>query len=174
MELEEFKTKVGRPHNRTFKVKGSVGVYDFYKKLRKEGWPGIGRPLTEKQFYAIIRNINNHLAENIAKGETVEFPARMGKLELRKTKNGASIVDGKLKVLYPVDWSETLKLWYEDVEAREQKVLKRFETPYTFRVKYSKLTANYENKKFYAFTLNRFIRRALKENIKEGKIDTLW
>lgn len=174
MELEEFKTQIGRPHDRTFKIKGSVGVYDFYKRLRKNKWEGIGRPLTEKQFYSIIRNINNLLAENIANGESVVFPAKMGKLELRKSERGASIVDGKLKILYPVDWSETLKLWYEDVEARNQKILKRFETPYTYRVRYSKGRANYENKGFYAFTLNRFIKRALKENIKNRKIDTLW
>lgn len=174
MNLEEFKTQISRPHDRTFKVKGSWGVYDVYKRIRKNKWKGIGRPLTEKQFYRIIRGINNLLAENIANGKDVVFPAKMGKLELRKSERGVSIVDDKLKITYPIDWGETLKLWYEDVEARKAKILKRFEIPYLYRIKYDKFRANYENKIFYEFTLNRFIKEALKENIKNGKIDTLW
>ena len=173
--FNEFKQKVIRKKGRpNFKIKNSIGVYDIYKKIRKNHWYNIGRPLKEGEFYAIIRGINQLLADNIANGITVKFPAKMGLLELRKQKMGVSIVDGKLRIKYPPDWSETLKLWYEDEEARKNKTVLRCKDPWFYSIKYVKFDATYENKSFYQFRLNTFIRRALKENIKEGKIDTLY
>lgn len=69
---------------RKFKVSGSWGIYDAYKLIRKHKWFDIGRPVTEKEFYAIVRQVNKRFADEIAKGNTVTFPCKMGKLELRK------------------------------------------------------------------------------------------
>jgi hypothetical protein len=169
--ISNLNGKAGRSPRR---VSNSFGVYDCYKLMRKNQWYNIGRPLKEKEFYAIIRGVNKLLAENIANGKTVKFPKKMGVLELRKHKAGAFFVDGKLKINYPPDWSETLKLWYEDEEARRNKTILRLENPWVYSVKYLRFPATYENKMFYQFQLNTFIRRALKDNIKQGKIDTLW
>lgn len=175
MDYKEFsntikKTTVSRPK----KVRNSWGIYDIYKHIRKNKWYDIGRPLTEHEFYSIVRGINDLLADEIASGKTITFPSRMGKLELRKSERGVSIVDGKLKITYPINWEETIKLWYEDEQARKDKVLLRNENKYLYRVKYCKFDATYENKSFYEFSLNRFIKVALKENINKGVIDTLW
>ena len=175
MDYKEFNTKIRRAgsHSKA-KVNNSWGVYDSYKHIRKNGWYDIGRPLKEHEFYTIVRSVNNYLADEVANGNTITFPSRMGKLELRKIERGASIVDGKLKINYPINWSETLKLWYEDAEAMKNKTLLREETKYVYHIKYCRHDATFENKTFYEFALNRFIKRALKENIKEGKTDTLW
>ena len=69
---------------RKFKVSGSWGIYDAYKLIRKHKWFDIGRPLKEKEFYDIVRQVNNRIADEIAKGTTIIFPCKMGKLELRK------------------------------------------------------------------------------------------
>lgn len=159
---------------RKFKVNNSFGVYAAYKAIRKHKWYNIGRPLKEGEFYAIIRGINNLLAEEIAQGNTVVFPAKMGKLELRKYQKGVSIVNGKLKNTYPIDWSSTKHLWEEDSEAKLHNILLRYEEPWIYHVKYNKFSATYENQSFYQFTLNRFIKLALKENISNKKIDALW
>jgi hypothetical protein len=172
--FEEFRQQVTGPKREKKRVTGSIGVYDIYKKLRKKGWLNIGRPLTEKEFYSIIRKTNQYLAKEIAMGRTIKFPARMGMLELRKQKNGVSIVKDKLKISYPINWNETLRLWYDDPEAMRNKVLMRDEEKYTYRVKYEPFDATYENKCFYQFALNTFIRRELKKNIKDGKVDTAW
>lgn len=156
------------------KVTNCWGVYDAYKQARKNGWYDVGKAVSEHDFYSIVRQVNKLIAEEIANGNSVTFPSRMGKLELRKIPRGVSIVNGKLKVTFPPDWSETMKLWYEDEEARKNKTLVRDESPFGYKVKYEKFDATYENKMFYQFTLNRFIRRVLKENIKNGKIDSLW
>lgn len=175
MELQEFQNEVMKKRGKKkMKVSNSWGVYDAYKHIRKHRWYDIGRPLKEKEFYSIIRKINNLLAEEVKNGREISFPCRMGKLELRKLKRGVSLVDGKLRNTYPVNWEETVKLWYEDKEAKERKLLVRNEVDTIYRVRYCKYDATFENKCFYEFSLNRFIKIALKDNINKGKIDTLW
>ena len=175
MELEEYKTQVQKKHgHKQMKVTNSFGVYDVFKHIRKNGWYDIGRPLKEHEFYTIVRSINNLMAAEIAKGNTVTFPSYMGKLELRKTKRGVTLKDGKLKNTYPVDWAKTIELWYEDEEARDQKLLIRHEVPWVYRVKYCFGSAKFKNKFFYQFVLNRTIKKMLKDNINSQKTDTLW
>lgn len=165
---------VGMKKGAKAKVRDSWGVYDSYKYIRKHGWMDIGKPITEKEFYAIIRGINRLLAEEIANGQTVRFPLQMGILELRKFKKGVSFVDGKLKNTYPIDWYNTLLLWEQDEEAKKKKIRLRHENEWVYHVKYDPWKAKYENKSFYRFALNTFIKRALAKNIKEGKVDSLW
>lgn len=173
--FQEFQEEVCRKRgSKKMKVTNSWGTYAIYKHMRKNHWYDIGRPLKEKEYYAIIGKVNSLLADNIAKGETVVFPSRMGKLELRKTRRGVDIVNGKLKITYPIDWHETLRLWYTDEEARKNKTLVRNESGVVYHVKYDKWDATYENKIFYQFDLNRFTKKALRKNVNEGLVDTLY
>ena len=159
---------------RNYKITNSIGIYDIYKRVRKNHWYNIGRPLKEHEFYTIIRSINKLLADNIVNGDTVVFPEQMGKLELRKYPKGVSFVNGKLKNTYPIDWKSTNQLWAEDEEERTKKTLLRYESPLVYMVRYCKEDATYENKIFYQFRLHQKIKKRLKENIINGKIDTLW
>ena len=177
MSFEEYKNevqkKVGKG-KRKFKVTNSIGVYDIFKMMRKKGWYDLERPLRENEFYAVVRGVGKLLAEELAMGHDVTFPFKMGKLELRKSERGVSLVDGKLKVTYPIDWDETVRLWYADEEARKNKTLLRREEKNVYRVKYCKYDASYSNKVFYRFVLNTFIREKLRDNIRSGKVDSLW
>ena len=155
-------------------VRNSFGIRDVHKLIRKNHWNDIGRPVSEHDFYTIIRQVNLLLADEIANGNTVFLPHRMGKIELRKYKVGVWIKDGKLQNTYPPDWSGTLKLWYEDEEARRAKTILRHEHPYIYHICYNKWKAKFENKVFYQFTANTFIKKKLSKNIKSGKVDTLW
>lgn len=171
----EFATEtLRRRGKKVMKITNSWGVYDAYKTIRKNGWYSIGKPIVEKDFYAVIRGINKLLAQEIINGKEVIFPAKMGRLELRKRKAGVSIVDGKLKIGYPVDWGETLRLWFEDEEARKNKTVLRDESPFSYRVYYNKKDADYSNQGFYQFALNRRIKEGLKVNIKNNKIDAIY
>ena len=170
---KDFKSAIqGLQNTRTHKVTNSLGSYDAYKYIRKNKWFNIGRPLTEHEFYQIIRRINNYLAEELINGNDVIFPNRMGKLELRK-RNALPIIDknGNLKVTYAIDWDSTLKLWYEDEEAFNNKTLVRLPERNIFRIKYNKNTANYNNKSFMEFQVNRNIKVRLKQKIKNNEID---
>ena len=170
---KDFKSAIqGLQNTRTHKITNSLGVYDAYKYIRKNKWFNIDRSLTEHEFYQIIRRINNYLAEELINGNDIIFPNRMGKLELRK-RNSLPVIDnnGNLKVTYAIDWDNTLKLWYEDEEAFNNKTLVKIPERNIFRVKYNKDTANYENKSFMEFQVNRDIKTRLKQKIKNNEID---
>ena len=170
---KDFKSVIqGLQNTRTHKITNSLGVYDAYKYIRKHKWFNISRPLTEHEFYQIIRRVNSYLAEELVNGNDITFPNRMGKLELRK-RNSLPVIDknGSLKVTYAIDWDSTLKLWYNDEKAFNNKTLIRLPERSIFRVKYNKDTANYENKSFMEFQVNRDIKTRLKQKIKNNEID---
>ena len=75
--------KVDKP--RVHKVKNSLGVYDAYKWLRKNKWLDI-EPISEHDFYAIIRAMNKALAKNFLHLGSIKLPERMGEIILRKYK----------------------------------------------------------------------------------------
>lgn len=170
---KDFKSVIqGLQNTRTHKITNSLGVYDAYKYIRKHKWFNINRPLTEHEFYQIIRRVNNYLAEELVNGNDITFPNRMGKLELRK-RSSLPVIDknGSLKVTYAIDWDSTLKLWYDDEEAFNSKTLVKLPERNIFRVKYNKDSANYENKSFMEFQINRDIKTRLKQKIKNNEID---
>ncbi len=169
---KEFKKTVQKLNSsRKHKVSNSFGVYDSYKYIRKHKWLNIGTSVTEKDFYAIIRRINNYLAEELALGKDVKLPHRMGTLELRKKDAKVVFIENKLKTNLPIDWDSTLKLWYENEDSFNNKTLIRLEEKELFRVYYNKSNANYKNKYFYKFSINRELKRMLKQQIKHGTLD---
>ena len=171
--MNEFRKKVlkiDRP--RTHKVRNSNGVYSAYKWIRKNKWLNIGRPLTEHEFYTIIRQVNNELAYSLIRGDDINLPNRMGRLELRKY-DAKIRVDSNNKVItnLPIDWDRTLKLWSEDEEAYKERILIKMEEKEIFKVFYNKKSANYENKSFMQFEVNRDIKRSLTQQIKNRAVD---
>lgn len=156
---------------RRHKISNSLGTYDAYKYIRKNKWFDIGRPLKEHEFYTIIRSINNYLAEEFLKGNDITLPHRLGKIELRKYDANISIRNGVTKTNLPIDWDKTLKLWSEDEEAYKERTLVKMEEKEIFKVFYNKRTANFSNKSFYTFEVNRDLKRRLKQKIKNKVID---
>lgn len=156
---------------RKHKVNNSNGVYQAYKYIRKNKWFDIGRPLTEHEFYTIVRQVNNYLAEELLHGHDIVLPHRLGRIELRKYDTKMAIKNGILKTNLPIDWDRTLKLWSEDEKAYKKRTLVKVEEKEIFKVFYNRRNANYENKSFYEFEVNRDLKRRLKQRIKSGAID---
>ena len=170
--MDEFRRKVLKvDHSRNHKVKNSIGVYDIYKHIRKNKWYDIGQPITEHQFYTIIREVNNVLADNLLKGNDIVFPNKMGRLEVRKFEPIIRFDDNKLTVRLPIDWDRTLKLWLEDEEAYKERTLVKMEEKEIFKVCYNKTRADFPNKGFYQLQINRDLKTALKKKIKLGNFD---
>lgn len=171
--MNEFRKKVLKVNKpRLHKVRNSNGIYDAYKWIRKNKWLNIGRPLTEHEFYTIIRQVNNELAYSLIRGDDINLPNRMGRLELRKY-DAKIRVDSNNKVItnLPIDWDRTLKLWSEDEEAYKERILIKMEEKEIFKVFYNKKSANYENKSFMQFDVNRDIKRSLTQQIKNRAVD---
>jgi hypothetical protein len=172
-ELIEFKRRIKRVEGpRIHKVTGSLGVYDAFKFFRKTKPKDKKYILTESQYFSIVRQINNLLAEELVNGRDIKFPKRMGTLELRKyDKNIRLDEQGNLKTNLPIDWDSTLELWYNDEESRNNKTLLRHDSAEIFKIYYNKSKANYNNKSFYEFKCNKDLRQRLKQNIRYGAID---
>lgn len=172
MDYNNFRKQVLKlTSSRKHEVSGSLGVYDAYKYIRKNKWFDIGRSLSEHEFYTIIRQINSLLAEEFIKGHDIELPHKLGRIELRKFEKRISFRDGKVYTNLPIDWDRTLKLWAEDNDAYREKILVRMEEDEIFKVVYNKSKANYNNKSFYEFSVNRDLKKRLRQRIKEGLLD---
>ena len=58
-DIIQFKNSIKKnKESRLHKITNSFGVYDSYKWIRKNKWLNIGRPVTEHEFYSIIRTMN--------------------------------------------------------------------------------------------------------------------
>jgi hypothetical protein len=172
-QLSEFKKKIKKVNSsRVHKITGSLGVYDAYKNYRKHRPKEKKYVLTESQYFSIVRQINNLLADELSVGKEISFPKRMGIIELRKYNTNVRFDEhGNLKTNLPIDWNKTLELWYNDEESRNNKTLLRQETKEVFKIYYNKYSANYNNKSFYEFKCNKDLKQRLKQNIKYGSID---
>ncbi|MCF0115607.1 MAG: hypothetical protein HUJ56_09650 [Erysipelotrichaceae bacterium] len=170
--FNEFKNEIISLNSpRKSKVTNSLGVYDIYKLIRKNKWEGIGQPVTEHNFYSIIRKVNEHLAEELAQGRDISFPGGLGKLEIRKYPVRLAIENNRLQTNLPIDWEETLRLWHSDKDSLNKRTLVHREGKELFRIYYNKSGAYYINRSFYKFRANRDIRKKLSKNILEGKIE---
>lgn len=170
--MDEFRRQVLKVDGpRIHKVNNSYGVYDVYKYIRRNKWFDIGQPITEHQFYSIIRRMNNLLADALIHGHDIELPCRMGIIEVRKYDARISIEGGKVKTNLPIDWDRTLKLWSEDEEAYKERTLIKMEEKEIFSIFYNRTAANYKNKSFYEFRPNRQLKLMIKRRIKAGKLD---
>lgn len=169
MSYKEFRKSILKTSDkRKHTIKNSLGVRDAYKWGKRNG---LLKKVSETEFYKIIRSVNNDLAQQLIQGQDVKLPQRMGQLEVRKFETYVKLHNGKLKTNRSVDWDATLKLWYEDEEAKENKILIKCEDKQVFTVFYNKMIANYNNKTIYLFKPNRALSNAIRFAGKEGLID---
>ena len=169
---EEFiKTikKINKP--RVHSILNSYGIkdgYKYYKQIKPELET---YSLTEQQYSSIIKAFNERIKQAMSEGVSFILPCRLGTLELRKKPIKITINEGKIKSNHAVDWDRTLKFWYEDEEAYKNKTLIRLEGEEIFKVLYNKSIADYKNKAFYGFKVNRDLKVRLKKNINNNKTD---
>ena len=172
MQFESFIKEVKKVNKeRHHKVSNSYGSKDaffYYRKIKPKDSKYV---LTDCQYLQIIRTINDILRENLIMGEDIILPERMGKLEIRKKKAKVEFINGKIKTNLPVNWNETLKLWYNNPSCKNKKQLVRQEVKDIFRVYYNVNKANFNNKTFYEFFVNRNIKIGLKNNINLNKLE---
>ena len=172
MEEQEFLNKVRKvKESRNHKVKNSYGIYDGYKFYRKNKPKDPKYVLTESQYFALTRKVNEFLVEALSKGEDVILPFRLGRIEVRKYESRITWDGKKVRSNLPIDWDRTLKLWHEDEKAYKNKTLIKIEEKEIYKIFYNRNLADYTNKSFYQFNFNRELKKKLKCNIKEGEID---
>lgn len=173
MSLTEFRKrvlKVDQPRKTT--INNSYGVYDAYKYYRKNKPKAKEYIISESQYFAIIRTLNLLLCQELLNQKDIVFPLAMGRIEVRKHTPGVKIdQNGKIKTSYPIDWDSTIRLWYEDQEAKTERIILKKKEKEVFRVRYNKSHARYKNKEYYEFKVNRALKLSLRDVIREGEFD---
>lgn len=158
---EEFCKKRANRSPAVHKITGSVGVYDAYRWLRKNKWFGVTKTVTTKEFLAIVRQVNNLLAEDLIEGNKITFAAGVGSLELReRTKTPYVDRNGKVQYNKNVDWGSTFKLWYNDKEAYENKTLLYYDQGFYINIFYNRGN-NYTNHSYVNFAPNQYISKCV-------------
>ena len=151
------------------KIKKDYGMPDYYKFFKKE-YPELDIP--NKKFYNVIADFNEKITELIIE-ENLDYqlPHLGSSIAVKKLKQVPVITNGKLVNKSPVDWVATNKLWNEDEEAKEKKLLVRFTnyhtSKYVFRLYFKKYIYSFKNKKYYKFKTVRSFARALATRIKD-------
>lgn len=171
-ELLLFSSNIRRAKDkRIYKVTNSYGIIDgfkYYKSIRPKNKKYI---ITDSQYRKITRIVNRLLSELLYKGEDIIFPHRLGGLEVRKFNSYLKFENGKIKSNLPINWHETLKLWHQDSECFKNKTLIRSENKEMYKIKYTRVIANYENKGFYEFKVNRELSIKVKQHIRDNNIE---
>lgn len=153
-----------------FLITGSYRPTDAYRSIRKNKYAEIGSRVTESQYLKIIKLVDQLLEQEFLEGNVIELPCKMGKVELRKDKVKVYITtNGKIRTNKPINWGETKKLWDKDKECLKSNILVYSEENTKPVVYYSTAKANFENKTFYQFRINRKIIQKAHIVINEGE-----
>lgn len=163
--LQEFKRRRKFPADRKkeYNIRNSWGVYDFYKYYRKNKPQDPKFVISDVQYYAIFRRVNELLVDSLVRTGELEFPYKMGKLiVLKKMFKSWIAPNGNRYTSRKVNWDKTLELWYEDEKCYRNKTLVYFESNEGLTIRYNKTKAEFKNKYYYEFKPSRDIDRRVK------------
>jgi len=151
------------------KIKADYGIKDYFSYF-KENNPELN--IDYKTYNKIISEFNKGII-NLIIEDNVEYniPYLGSSISIKKDKRIPRIVNGKLYNTSPVDWVATNKLWSEDKEAMDKKLLVRYLNSHTskhvFRIYFKKYNLYFANKKLFSFQSNRDFKRSLGARIKD-------
>ena len=159
------------------KITADYGMKDYYNYFKKEN---LEFDITRGIYNNIISDFNKKLIDLIIE-DNLEYvlPHLGSSISTKKIKRTPKIVNGKLYNTAPVDWVATNKLWDEDEEAKEKKLLVRYLNNHTskfvFSIYFKKYISFFMNKNIYSFVSNRSFKRQLGARINDenkNKYDT--
>jgi hypothetical protein len=151
------------------KIKTHYGMVDYFKFFKNK-YSTIN--IDRVKYSNIISDFNDELI-NLIIEDNLEYniPYLGSTLSIKKEKRTPKIVNGKLYNTVPVDWVATNKLWSDDSEARDKKLLVRYSnihsSKYVFRIYFKKYKQAFFNKRYYFFKPTRTFQRLLGSRIKD-------
>jgi len=151
---------------RNHKIHSHFGINDYYKFYIKKYNSQIDKDKYKKileDFHLGIRDLM------INESLIYQFPYIGMQLIIKKDKRRPKIVDGKLVNTTPPDWKTTNELWERDKEARDKKIVVRYNNSHTsgyvFRVYLKKFSCNIKYRSLYKFNTNRDFQRSISKRI---------
>jgi len=132
----------------------------------------VEQPKDIKVFISIANNFNKFLMDKVLEGFEVILPARTGAISIVGTKQQIRF-DIEGNPILPPDWVRTKALWDRNPEAKERKQLVYITNDHTNGVRYkffwSKKRILIPNKSLYSLRMTRANKRAVSNNINQGK-----
>lgn len=158
---------------RVHRHKTDYGITDYRKFYNKK----YEKNISAKEFSKIITEFNKALIDLIIEESVVyQLPYIGMEVMIKKMKITPKIINGKLVNNRPVDWKKTNKLWKENLEAKEKKLLIRHSNThtsgYTFRIYLKKFKCNLKNRKLYQLKANRYFKNKLRDRINNKNKDS--
>lgn len=169
--MNQQKNNQPKRRKRKYKVKINVSdSYNFYCKKEEE-------PLSRKDYLLICNKFNKFLADKILEGNSVVLPERLGILEIMGNEQKISIDEnGNVRGTSP-DWNKTLRLWEENPELKEKRVIIYYTNEETnkivYKIRWKKERVYLHSKIYYNFVPRRWVKRELAKLIKSGKEYTI-
>jgi len=157
---------------RIHKFKGDYGIGDYYKYYNKK----YNNKTTAVLFNKILTDFNSGIIELVIEHNLIFYIPFLGlEIFIKKDKRKPRIVNGKLVNNVPIDWKATNDLWNKDNEAKEKKILVRYNNSHTsgyvFRIYCKKFKSKVKYKSLYKFKPSRKFQRALSTRIKDPNKD---
>lgn len=111
---------------------------DVYRAVRATLLKGLF--VKEREFIAVIKEVNKRIADSLLEGNQVVLPVGVGTLVPRKIET-LFWKGGKLHNIRPIDWVETQKNGFTV----------RLDLEYIYRIKYVKTNKSFHNHRFMGF-----------------------
>lgn len=161
--------KIKKDKNKIKVHYGLPNYYKYYKTKHKDG-------VSSVKYNKVISEFNLEVINLILNNNLEYYISNIGfMISVRKSKRKPKIVNGKLYNTVPVDWNTTKKLWATDEEAKEKKIIVRFNNSHTsgyvFSIRLIKTGLGFKNKKYYKFKAARDFARDLSKRIKDEEKD---
>lgn len=157
---------------RTHKITRDYGLPDYFKFYTKKYKTGVSR----KTFNNLITDYNLGIIDLVIEENLMFYVPFLGlEIFIKKDKRKPRIVNGRLINNVPIDWQATNKLWDKDEEAKEKKILVRYDnshtSDYVFRIYCKKYKTKVKNRGLFKFKPNRIFQRTLSKRIKDPNKD---
>lgn len=155
---------------REHKVICDFGMGDYYKYYLSHN-----EAIDRATYSNVITDFNLAIRDLIIL-DNLEYtlPGVNFQLVLKKEKRKPTIKNGKLINNIPPDWKATNALWERDAEAKEKKLLVRYNNSHTsgfiFRIYFKKFGAKIKYRSVYKFQVNRDFKRLIKKYIMDPNI----
>ena len=157
---------------RVHKFKGDYGIGDYYKYYNEK----YGSKTTTVLFNKVLTEFNSGIIELVIEHNLIFYIPFLGlEIFIKKDKRKPRIVNGKLVNNVPIDWKATNDLWNKDSEAKNKKILVRYNNSHTsgyvFRIYCKKFKSKIKYKSLYKFKPSRKFQRTLSARIKDPNKD---
>lgn len=140
---------------------------------KRGGWGKYKVQKVDRYLFAkIIRTVHREIVKELFEGHTIIVPYLKGKFSILKYKLKCGLKDGKVTTNRLINWPETNKLWEENPQLKIDKVHVRFDEPYLYKLKFTKINHT-DNTNIYAFEWVKTISKKLRKAILDGTYDTI-